>query len=50
MKARIFASEKNWIEGSAVDQLNRASLLPGVVEAIGMPDLHPGRDAPIGAG
>ncbi len=49
MTVRIIASDKNWIEGSAVDQLNNTALLAGVVDAAGMPDLHPGKDAPIGA-
>lgn len=46
---RLIASEKNWIEGAAVEQLHKTAQLPDVVEAIGMPDLHPGKDGPIGA-
>jgi release factor H-coupled RctB family protein len=49
MKVNIIASHKNWIEGKAVDQLKQTAGLRGIVEAVGMPDLHPGRDAPIGA-
>lgn len=37
------------METSAVDQLRRVAELEGVVAAIGMPDLHPGKGAPIGA-
>ncbi|MFZ5988249.1 MAG: RNA ligase RtcB family protein, partial [Bacillota bacterium] len=41
-------SEKNWLEQDAVNQLNRISTLPGVVKAVGLPDLHPGK-TPVGA-
>lgn len=43
------ASDKNWIESSAVDQLKQTASLPGMTLAVGMPDLHPGRGNPIGA-
>ena len=43
------ASDKNWIEGPAVDQLKNTAKLEGMVRAVGMPDLHPGRGNPIGA-
>ncbi|MBX9688241.1 MAG: RNA ligase RtcB family protein [Candidatus Obscuribacterales bacterium] len=49
MKVPVIASEKNWIESNAIDQLNRSAQLAGVIAAAGMPDLHPGKDAPIGA-
>ncbi len=49
MKVRLIASDRNWIEGSAIEQLNKTAQLPGVIHAAGMPDLHPGKDAPIGA-
>lgn len=49
MKIRVIASEKNWIEGNALDQLKKTAQLPGVIDAVGMPDLHPGKDAPVGA-
>jgi release factor H-coupled RctB family protein len=42
---RIISSEKSWIEGVAVEQLEHFSALPGVVSAIGFPDLHAG---PVG--
>lgn len=49
MPVRVIASPRNWIEGEAVAQLRRTAELPGMVEAIGLPDLHPGKGAPIGA-
>jgi len=48
-KVRILASEKNWIEGAALQQLERTATLPGVRLAVGLPDLHPGKGTPIGA-
>jgi release factor H-coupled RctB family protein len=44
----IISSEKNWLEQAAVDQLTSISTLPGVIKAIGLPDLHPGK-TPVGA-
>lgn len=44
----IISSEKNWLEQSAVDQLKAVAMLPGVIKAIGLPDLHPGK-TPVGA-
>ena len=49
MKTKIIASAQNWIEGSAIEQLNQTAMLPGMSETVGMPDLHPGKDTPIGA-
>ena len=49
MNIRIIASKKNWIEGRAVDQLQKSFELAGMKAAVGMPDLHPGKGAPIGA-
>ena len=46
---RLYASTSSWIEGAAVQQLRKSAELPGVVAAIGMPDLHPGKGIPIGA-
>lgn len=48
-KVRLIASSRNWVVGDAVTQLNRVAELPGVVRVVGMPDLHPGKGAPIGA-
>jgi release factor H-coupled RctB family protein len=49
MSIRIIASKKNWITGLAVDQLHKSFELAGMKAAVGMPDLHPGKSAPIGA-
>ena len=46
---RVIASPKNWIEGAAVQQLERTASLPGIRLAVGFPDLHPGKGSPIGA-
>ena len=46
---RIIASQKSWLEGEATRQLENTAKLPGMVAAIGMPDLHPGRGHPVGA-
>jgi release factor H-coupled RctB family protein len=46
---RLFASAKSWIEGEAVRQLYATSRLEGVRQAVGFPDLHPGRGVPVGA-
>jgi release factor H-coupled RctB family protein len=45
----VIASPATWIEGEAVRQLEQTAELPGVRQAIGLPDLHPGKGAPIGA-
>ncbi len=44
----IISSDKNWLEHAAVSQLNSIASLPGVVNAVGLPDLHPGK-TPVGA-
>lgn len=49
MSIRIIASEQNWIESEAVEQLSRTAALPGIFAAVGMPDLHPGNGIPVGA-
>lgn len=49
MDVKIFASEANWMEGKSIEQLNQTALLPGMIKAVGMPDLHPGKGTPIGA-
>ncbi len=49
MEFRIISSKKNWIESLAVEQLEKTAKLPGMLAAVGMPDLHPGKDTPIGA-
>jgi len=46
---RVIASTKSWIESEAVRQLYATAKLEGVRQAIGFPDLHPGRGTPVGA-
>lgn len=46
---RVFASDGSWIEGDALQQLQKAARLPSVKSAVGLPDLHPGKGIPVGA-
>jgi release factor H-coupled RctB family protein len=46
---RLFASNKSWIEGEAVRQLYATAKFEGVRQAVGFPDLHPGKGSPVGA-
>ncbi|UTW56310.1 RNA ligase RtcB family protein [Kordiimonas sp. SCSIO 12610] len=48
-KTHIVASKSSWIEGEAVRQLEQMATLDGMVRAVGMPDLHPGKGTPVGA-
>lgn len=48
-EVRLIASPKNWIEGLAVQQLEKMASLAGMRLAVGLPDLHPGKYSPIGA-
>jgi release factor H-coupled RctB family protein len=45
----VFASPSSWIESSALDQCHQVAALDGMIHVAGMPDLHPGKGAPIGA-
>ncbi|WP_432993304.1 RNA ligase RtcB family protein [Dactylosporangium sp. CA-233914] len=45
----VFASPNSWIESGAVDQCHQVAALDGMLHVAGMPDLHPGKGAPIGA-
>ncbi|MFI5842184.1 RNA ligase RtcB family protein [Catenuloplanes sp. NPDC051500] len=45
----VFASESSWIESDALDQCHQVAALDGMVHVAAMPDLHPGKGAPIGA-
>jgi release factor H-coupled RctB family protein len=45
----VIASPKTRRESDADLQLRTAAALPGVVRAVGMPDLHPGLGLPTGA-
>ncbi len=47
--APVIASQKTWLEGDALAQLQRTARLPGMTKVVGMPDLHPGKGTPIGA-
>ncbi|GIE34348.1 RtcB family protein [Actinoplanes italicus] len=46
---RVFAAPDSWIESDAVDQCHQVAALDGMTHVAGMPDLHPGKGAPIGA-
>jgi release factor H-coupled RctB family protein len=45
----VFASPTSWIESAAVDQCHQVAALDGMIHIAAMPDLHPGKGAPIGA-
>ncbi|WP_043635411.1 RNA ligase RtcB family protein [Nonomuraea candida] len=45
----VFASAASWIESDAVAQCHQVAALDGMRHVAGMPDLHPGKGAPIGA-
>jgi release factor H-coupled RctB family protein len=49
VQVEVIASPKTWMESDAVQQLRATAALPGMRRAVGMPDLHPGKGAPIGA-
>jgi release factor H-coupled RctB family protein len=46
---RIFASPQSWIEFGASVQCDQVAALDGMIHVAGMPDLHQGKGAPIGA-
>ncbi len=48
-RVRIIASSQSWVEGEAVRQLEAVARFPGMRLAVGLPDLHPGKGAPVGA-
>ncbi|MEU1400094.1 RNA ligase RtcB family protein [Micromonospora zamorensis] len=45
----VFASAASWIESDALAQCQQVAALDGMVHVAAMPDLHPGKGAPIGA-
>jgi release factor H-coupled RctB family protein len=45
----VFASPSSWVESDAVEQCRQVAALDGMIHVAGMPDLHPGKGAPIGA-
>ncbi|GLY98098.1 RNA ligase RtcB family protein [Actinoplanes sp. NBRC 103695] len=49
MSVTVFASSSSWIESDAVGQCHQVAVLDGMLHVAGMPDLHPGKGAPIGA-
>ena len=48
-RVSLVANSDTWIEGKAIQQLEKTAELEGIIKAVGMPDLHPGRGYPIGA-
>lgn len=48
-KVKVICSRKTGVEGEAINQLEFASKLEGMISAYGMPDIHPGKGYPIGA-
>lgn len=48
-RVRIIASSQSWMEGEAIRQLEAVARFPGMRLAVGLPDLHPGKGAPVGA-
>lgn len=49
LSVTVFASASSWIESDAVAQCHQVAALDGMLHVAGMPDLHPGKGAPIGA-
>ncbi|MET8231429.1 RNA ligase RtcB family protein [Micromonospora sp. NPDC005298] len=45
----VFASPNSWIESDALAQCQQVAALDGMLHVAAMPDLHPGKGAPIGA-
>jgi release factor H-coupled RctB family protein len=45
----VFAAPTSWIESDAVAQCHQVAALDGMIHVAAMPDLHPGKGAPIGA-
>jgi release factor H-coupled RctB family protein len=45
----VFASPTSWIESDALLQCDQVAALDGMLRVAAMPDLHPGKGAPIGA-
>lgn len=47
-RIKLVKSGKTWIEGLAIEQLRKISELDGILQTVGLPDLHPGK-TPVGA-
>ncbi len=48
-KINIFATASSWMEGEALQQLERVASLSGMMHVAAYPDLHPGKGGPVGA-
>lgn len=46
-KVTVISDDKCWMEHTALTQLDNVATLPGVVRAVGLPDLHAGQ-SPVG--
>ena len=46
-KTTIITSEKNWLEHTAITQLDALANFDGAVKVVGLPDLHAGK-TPVG--
>ena len=44
-----YFTDAAWIDGRATQQLAATATLPGMIAVAGYPDLHPGRNGPVGA-
>lgn len=42
-------AKESFVDPVAIAQLRATALLPGMIKAVGMPDLHPGNTSPVGA-
>lgn len=45
---KIVKGNKSWIESNAINQLIKTAELDGIIQAVGLPDLHAGK-TPVGA-
>ncbi|MFZ6746047.1 RNA ligase RtcB family protein [Undibacterium sp. JH2W] len=48
-RVSLIASDRLWLEDSAIQQLKTTAQLTQMVSVVGLPDLHPGRGYPVGA-
>lgn len=48
-RASVIAADGLWLEDAATQQLKITAQLNGMHQAVGLPDLHPGRGYPVGA-
>lgn len=45
----VVIAKQSFVDPVAITQLNSTAALPGMIQAVGMPDLHPGTKSPVGA-